>query len=168
MYMSATSLKIMGSLMATGDSVEAMADAISSELAETPTRIAAGRFGVPTYDMAAAPCIGGSTTLCLNGSRFKVEVAWTKPDATSGAGQAVPITSDTGYFWFFSSANVEMVIKVVDGRPLNSRFWVFAGGLTNVKVVITVIDTVTGAIKIYTNPLNTAFLPLQDTSAFIP
>src|SRR5437870_4055748 len=77
---------------------------------------------------------GGTTTLCTTRSRITVGGTWTMSAATSGAGQAVPITSDTGYFWFFSSANVEMVIKVVDGRPLNSRFWVFAGGLTNVKV----------------------------------
>ncbi|MBV8203137.1 MAG: hypothetical protein JOZ15_21185, partial [Acidobacteria bacterium] len=48
---------------------------------------------------------------------------------------------------------------------LNQHFWVFAGGLTNVHVVIKVTDTQTGAVKTYTNPQNTAFQPLQDTSA---
>src|SRR5207245_9722448 len=143
-----------------------MAHAISAELAETSVHVEVGRFGVPTYDLGAVPCVVSSTALCLNGSRFKVEVTWAKPDATSGAGQAVPITSDTGYFWFFSSANVEAVIKVVDGRGFNSKFWVFAGGLTNVNVVIKVTDTVTGAVKTYINPQGTAFAPIQDTSAF--
>jgi hypothetical protein len=32
--------------------------------------------------------------------------------------------------------------------------------------VITVTDTRTETSKPYTNPLNTAFLPVQDTSAF--
>jgi hypothetical protein len=79
----------------------------------------------------------------------------------------VPLTSDTGYFWFFSSSNVEMVVKAVTGCGLNSRYWVFAGGLTNVNVVMTVTDTQTGAVKTYTNPQSTAFQPLQDTSAFV-
>ncbi|MEO8432122.1 MAG: hypothetical protein ABI592_11485 [Acidobacteriota bacterium] len=115
---------------------------------------------------AIVQCVANATTLCLNASRFRVTVAWTKPDGTTGPGQAVGLTSDTGYFWFFSANNVEMVIKVVDGRPLNSRFWVFAGGLTNVRVVITVTDTLSGAVKTYTNPQGTAFQPIQDTSAF--
>jgi hypothetical protein len=43
---------------------------------------------------------------------------------------------------------------------------VFAGGPTDVNVVITVTDTQTGATKTYTNPQRTAFRPIQDTSAF--
>ncbi len=114
----------------------------------------------------ASPCVANATTLCLNASRFRVAVTWTKPDGIAGAGEAVGLTADTGYFWFFSSNNVEMVIKVVDGRPLNSRFWVFAGGLTNVQVVIAVTDTQTGIVRAYTNPQGTAFQPIQDTAAF--
>jgi hypothetical protein len=112
------------------------------------------------------PCFPSATVLCVNGDRFRVEVTWTKPDGSSGAGQAIALTGDTGYFWFFSANNIEMVIKVVDGRPLNSRFWVFAGGLTNVQAVINVTDTQTGAVRSYTNPQGVAFAPIQDTSAF--
>ena len=76
------------------------------------------------------------------------------------------LTADTGYFWFFSDSNVEMVLKVLDACSLNERFWVFAGGLTNVQVDITVLDTATGAAKTYHNPQGAAFQPIQDTSAF--
>jgi hypothetical protein len=76
------------------------------------------------------------------------------------------LTGDTGYFWFFDSSNVEIVIKVLDGCTLNGHHWVFAGGLTNVKVTITVTDTANGIQKVYENPLNTTFLPIQDTAAF--
>ena len=48
----------------------------------------------------------------------------------TGDGQAYPLTSDSGYFWFFDDANVELVIKVIDGCGYNGRYWVFAGGLT--------------------------------------
>src|SRR5205807_4105842 len=43
---------------------------------------------------------------------------------------------------------------------------VFAGGLTDVNVVLTVRDTVTGTTRTYTNPSGTAFQPIQDTDAF--
>jgi hypothetical protein len=123
-----------------------------------------GAFALTT---AAGPCSSDATTFCAgSGSRFKVQVTWNTPDGKSGPGQAVALTGDTGYFWFFSSNNVEMVIKVVDGRALNGKFWVFAAGLTNVGVAITVVDTSTGAVRTYTNAQGVAFLPIQDTSAF--
>jgi hypothetical protein len=119
-----------------------------------------------TSSLAPWGCSVDSTTLCLSNGRFKVQVQWTTPQAQSGAGQAVTLTGDTGYFWFFSANNVEVVLKVVDGRAFNSRFWVFAGGLTNVNVVMTVTDTQTGTVKTYTNPQGVAFQPIQDTNAF--
>ncbi|MEO8191297.1 MAG: hypothetical protein ABI682_13225, partial [Acidobacteriota bacterium] len=67
--------------------------------------------GVEEARAAAAPCVVDATTLCLNASRFRVNVTWANPDGTNGNGQAVGLTSDTGYFWFFSANNVEMVIK---------------------------------------------------------
>ena len=111
-------------------------------------------------------CASNATTLCLNGGRFRVGVTWTKRDGSTGAGQAVPLTSDTGHFWFFSANNVEVVVKVVDGRAVDNHFWVFAGGLTDVNVVLTITDMATGAVKTYTNPQGVPFAPIQDTSAF--
>jgi len=118
---------------------------------------------------APGPCTANATTLCLNDGRFRVNVAWST-DTGSGAGQAVPLVregGDSGYFWFFDSANIELIVKVLDACALSSHhFWVFAGGLTNVGVVMTVTDTQTGAQRTYTNPRGTSFAPLQDTSAF--
>lgn len=122
---------------------------------------------------AAAIAVGGVggcpadlTTLCLNGGRFLVRADWTEADGTAGHGTGVALTADTGYFWFFSSSNVEMVVKVLNGCGFNSRYWVFAGGLTNVEVLLTVVDTQNGTTKTYHNPVNTAFQPIQDTAAF--
>lgn len=113
-----------------------------------------------------ATCAAGPTSLCLSGGRFRVDVTWKTPDGRTGAGQAVPLTADTGYFWFFDPSNVEMVIKVLNACGYNSRFWVYAGGLTNVQVNVTVTDTMTGTAKTYTNPQGTGFKPIQDSSAF--
>jgi len=102
----------------------------------------------------------------LNASRFQVQVSWRVPaQGTSGTGQAVPLTTDTGYFWFFSSNNVELVIKVVDGRPVNNHFWVFYGALSDIEYTITVTDTATGAVKTYVNKSGT-LASVADTSAF--
>ena len=113
------------------------------------------------------PCIADANTLCLNGGRFRVQSTWRVPaQGTSGSGAAVALSVDTGYFWFFAATNLELVVKVLNGCGVNSHQWVFAGGLTDVEVTLTVTDTSTGASRVYTNPAGTAFLPIQDTSAF--
>jgi pre-peptidase len=112
-------------------------------------------------------CTSNATTLCLNNGRYRVTVTFATPAGQSGNGMAVPETSDTGMFWFFSANNIEIIIKVVTGCPVNSRIWVFAGGLTNVSYTITVTDTVTGVSKTYSNPQGTPSQPVQDTNAFV-
>jgi hypothetical protein len=114
-----------------------------------------------------AGCIEDATTLCLNDDRFRVTVRWRNPKGQSGDGRAVPLTDDTGYFWFFNEDNVEVVLKVLDActTPSN-RFWVFAAGLTNVEVEIEVEDLETGEVQSYVNPLDRPFEPIQDTTAF--
>ncbi|MEP6801885.1 MAG: hypothetical protein ABJC07_08115 [Acidobacteriota bacterium] len=114
----------------------------------------------------AAPCVPDATTLCLNASRFKVQVAWSVPSqGTSGAGNGVALTGDTGEFWFFSANNIELVVKVVDGRAFNNKFWVFYGALSNVQYTITVTDTTTNAVKTYVNP-NGNLASVADVTAF--
>ena len=109
-------------------------------------------------------CFSAPQTLCLNRSRFKVEVQWKVP-GSAGAGTAVPLTGDTGYFWFFNPANVELVVKVLDGTGLNGRFWVFYGALSDVEYAIKVTDTVTGQTKTYQNPQG-RLASFADVSAF--
>lgn len=91
---------------------------------------------------------------------------WEIPDGTSGAAMAVPLTADSGYFWFFGPYNVELVVKVLDGCNFNDRFWFFASGLTNVRVEITVADLDTGELRYYSNPQGRRFQPILDTGAF--
>jgi len=114
---------------------------------------------------ALFPCQPDATTLCLNQQRFAVTASFTT-GALGGAAQAVGLTDDTGYLWFFSSDNVEIVVKVLDGCGVNGHYWVFAGGLTNVDVCLRVTDSQTAGFTLYCNPPNTPFQPIQDTSAF--
>ncbi|MEP6769055.1 MAG: hypothetical protein ABJC61_10325 [Acidobacteriota bacterium] len=125
-------------------------------------------LAVPSAARAAqtAPCVPDGSTLCLNDSRFKVQVAWSVPSqGTSGIGNGVALTGDTGGFWFFSANNIELVVKVVDGRAFNNKFWVFYGALTNVQYTITVTDTTTNAVKTYVNQ-NGNLASVADVTAF--
>lgn len=117
-------------------------------------------------DPGGDACLADATTLCLLDDRFSITADWTTPEGDSGRGMAVELTDATGYFWFFGSDNVEVLIKTLDACTFNDRFWVFAAGLTDVQVALRVEDTLTGEVKTYTNPLSTPFQPVQDTSAF--
>ena len=120
-----------------------------------------------TIGESDAPCFEDATTLCLEEDRFEVRTEWRTNAGATGVGTAVELTDDTGYFWFFNPANVEMVVKVLNAcaDPFN-RFWVFAGGLTNVEVQLIVRDTEADVVNTYTNPIDTPFQPIQDTDAF--
>jgi hypothetical protein len=110
-------------------------------------------------------CTPSATALCLNDGRFKVEATF-DTGAQQGQAQVVKLTEETGYLWFFGASNVEAVVKILNACSYNQRFWVFAGGLTNVRVTLTITDTAKQVVKTYSNPLGTAFQPIQDTSAF--
>ncbi len=112
------------------------------------------------------PCTQSAQKLCLNNGRFEVKTHWIKPDLTEGDGTGVKLTGDSGYFWFFDAANIEVVTKVLDGCAISNAYWVFAAGLTNVQVTLTVTDTQTGTVYVKENPQGTAFVPIQDTEAF--
>ena len=113
-------------------------------------------------------CSAGATALCLNDSRFLVEAFWQTPSGAMGEGQARMLTSDSGYFWFFSADNVEVVVKALDAcdLPPFHNFWIFASGLTDVEVTLRVTDTVSTEVREYFNPLGTPFQPILDTDAF--
>jgi len=59
---------------------------------------------------------------------------------------------DSGYFWFFENTNVELMVKMLDGRAVNSHYWFFYGAMTDVAYTLTVTDTQTGAVKTYLGP----------------
>ncbi len=119
-----------------------------------------------TTDGIPGPCTADDFNLCLNGDRFRISVQSTTRSGTTGPGHAQGLTDDTGYFWFFSPSNVEMTLKVLNGCPSNSHYWVFAAGLTNIRVEMLVLDTETGRARTYINPPRTPFQPILDTAAF--
>lgn len=99
-----------------------------------------------TY-VKAFTCVPNATTTCLLGNRFQVRVR-----RGTAYQQVVPATSQTSFFWFFSPDNTEIFVKVLDGTPLNGKYWVFFGSMTDQAYNIEVTDTVTGLLKSYASP----------------
>jgi len=115
--------------------------------AEDPTYH--GNYGVSLMIIPGpgVQCEDGGYNICLWNSRFFVEVDWSTSDGNSGKGTAIPLTSDSGYFWFFENSNVELLVKIKDGCAVNEYFWFFWGAMTDVQYTINVIDMETGAAK---------------------
>ncbi|HEX3127326.1 MAG TPA: fibronectin type III domain-containing protein [Thermoanaerobaculia bacterium] len=120
-------------------------------------------------DAPVAPCVPDATTLCLNNGRFEVRTHWRSASQSGDAAAvALDFAPDSGLFYFFSPTNIEMLVKVLNAcvPALGNKYWVFYAATTNVELTVTVIDTQTGRTRVYYNPLGTAALPQQDTSAF--
>ena len=131
-------------------------------------------FPFPAFDgafevfgqLVGAGCPTDTGALCLGpNGRFEVRATWEKPDGETGIGHAVPLTADTGALWFFGDQNLELLVKVLDGRAINGHFWVYAGALSNVEYALTVTDTLTGQERTYHNPSG-QFASRADTQAF--
>jgi hypothetical protein len=140
-------------------------------VADRPPVPVAARLGLfaagsPAEVTAVIPRPGTASALALQGGRFEVTATFRTAQGDSGVGRPVPLTDDAGYFWFFDQGNVEVVVKVLRGCPVNGRYWFFAAGLTNVEVEITVTDTDAPEARTYLNELGTAFQPIQDTASF--
>lgn len=112
-------------------------------------------------------CVPGPTVLCLNGGRFRVEVAWKDFQGGEGPGSVVPgaVSDDSGLFWFFAPDNWELLVKVLDGCGVNGHHWVFAAATTNVEYTLTVTDTQTDQAWSRRNPLGRASPAVTDTVA---
>jgi hypothetical protein len=91
-----------------------------------------------------------STSLSLLLEEFTVTVTWTNPfSGTVASANAVQVTDASGYFWFFSSDDVDLTVKMIGAYP---TFWFFASSGTNEQFAITVTDTVGNKTVTYSNP----------------
>ncbi|HEY0781628.1 MAG TPA: ELWxxDGT repeat protein, partial [Thermoanaerobaculia bacterium] len=112
-------------------------------------------------------CVPTDTALCLQGGRFRVEATYWDSTGASFSGHTMALSADTGAFWFFDAANLEVAVKVLDGRPIDGHFWVFYGALSDVEYALTVTDTETGLSRVYQNPAG-RLASVGDTTAFGP
>lgn len=134
-----------------------------------PSTLVSAAFGSGVQRLVFTDGAGcdAAPILCL-ADGFYAEVAWRDFDGATGIGRSVPLAAsgptDTGAFWFFDSANLELVVKALDGRAINGAFWVFYGSLSNVEYDLRVTAP-DGRVAAYRNPLGT-FASTGDTSAF--
>lgn len=110
--------------------------------------------------------LGGDTDLLFHEGRFRVSVEWADPhNGGTGIGHPLPESEQSGAFWFFNEGNRELMVKVLDGRPVNGHWWVFYGSLTDVAFTLSVTDQATGLTRTYDNPPFT-FASRGDAAAF--
>ncbi|MEA2600407.1 MAG: hypothetical protein QOF89_1399 [Acidobacteriota bacterium] len=117
-------------------------------------------------DGPTTPCEPGDDRLCLAGGRFKVQIVWRTGAGQIGNGHSLPLSANSGTFWFFDASNSEMLIKVLDACNGFNAYWVYFAATTDVDFTATVTDTHTGIVKQYTNPAGRAAVPVQDTFTF--
>ncbi len=130
------------------------------------TVAAASEGAAARVDAGGISCSSGGNIVCLGGDgRYRVRTEWRLSDGTTGDGVGLELTRDTGAFHFFDPANLEIVVKVLDGCGVNGQVWVFAAGLTDVGVVVVVRDLVTDETARYTNDVGTPFRPIRDIEA---
>jgi len=107
----------------------------------------AGQHKISTFTVSA-PIQG----LALQGGQFQVKVLH-----GADAVPAVQLSDESGYFWFYDSANMEVTVKLLDGRGLNGHYWLFAASMTDQPFTIQLLDlrgACTGAscVKTYASP----------------
>ena len=124
-------------------------------------------------DVGGGPCAASDTILCLGADRFRVTATWRNFDNEVGVGNAVSLLplgeqlASSGLLWFFTDDNMEILVKVLDACAINGHHWVFFSAATDVEYRLQVLDTRTGVLREYPNPLGTASPATTDVSAFV-
>jgi hypothetical protein len=79
-----------------------------------------------------------TTTLSLLDFLFVVGLERTGPGGANLPADAVQLSNQSGYFWFFGSSVVEVTVKILDGRLINGHYWVFVASMTDQAFTLTV------------------------------
>ncbi len=131
------------------------------------TRPGGTRCDMGAFEATSACVPGGPNNLCLIGGRFKVTATWQRRNG-GGTARATAVADESGVFYFAPAepGNLELTVKILNRCSQSNRYIVFASGLTSVRVDLTVMDTLTGKSRTYTNPLGQAFRLIQDSTTF--
>jgi hypothetical protein len=80
-------------------------------------------------------------SLTLQTGRFLVTATFTDPiTGAQQTAQAVQLSDESGYFWFFGSTNTELSLKILNGQLINGRSWLFLASMTTVGFSVKVTD----------------------------
>lgn len=137
----------------------AVAEPVTASLAVEVLSEEDSRANVCTYD---APF-----RLCLGDGRFDVTAEFFDPSVEKWlSGRVTAFSRDTGFFTFFDRTNIEIMAKVLDACAINQRYWVFAGGATDLGVRLTVLDNATATSSLYESEAGQPFRAITDITAF--
>jgi hypothetical protein len=128
-----------------------------SELSTELHAMRLGRFPGGRESLEPSPDVGCApteTSLCLLQSRFAVTLkARDQRTDRTATGRTIPRNDLFGYFTLPDLTgdpdNVEVFVKILDGRTINGKFWVFFGGLTDLEYTLTVRDVEASTEKVY-------------------
>ncbi|MEM1205789.1 MAG: fibronectin type III domain-containing protein [Acidobacteriota bacterium] len=99
---------------------------------------------------ANPPCEVLSDQLCLWDGRFALKATYLVPGTQSPVvAKTVPNTDGSGFFWFFNSRNLELLVDLVDGADDNGHFQLRAVALSDLPYTLEVTDTQTGLTRTY-------------------
>lgn len=108
------------------------------------------------------PCVADATTACMLGNRFRVRVRYRAGFDNGGADTNALVKQvsgfgnasfETGFFYFNSPDNIEMLVKILDQGNVNGQgqptIAVLFGSATPLRTELTITDTKTGVTKNY-------------------
>jgi hypothetical protein len=124
-------------------------------------------------------CTPNSTTACMLNNRFKVTVRYRGGFDNGAADSNASVKSvtgfanpnfETGFFFFNSESNIEMLVKILDQGNTNGTgqptIAVLFGCATPLRVELTIVDTLKSVTKTYTSNFN-SMAGATDFTAFV-
>lgn len=116
----------------------------------------------PPPPSGCTACVPNANTACMLGGRFKTTMTWRDIYAgLEGAGRLISIAGvgDDQTFWSMypqAPNNIELVVRMVDGRGANGKFWTSAAAFAVAEYTVTIQDTRTCATWQRTVPAGSA------------
>jgi hypothetical protein len=146
------------------DGLHAASFALAADLSALQDLVAAQQDTIDSQEQLIARL---HPKLVLHSSRFRAWVTFVDGGVRQPA-EAVPVGTmdDSGFFYFSRDFYVDVYLTILDGRPVNARWWVFTAPLTDLEYSVTVLDTETGAVNTYSSPAG-ARATIFDFNAFV-
>jgi hypothetical protein len=114
-------------------------------------------------------CAAASGSVNVQANRFQVSATWGSGGTPALAQVNCGATTDqTAYFYWTDPGNTEVIVKLLDFCSLNSTWSVYANGVTDREVHITITDRYSGHTWTSTNPLNQGFVLIRDKAFDCP
>ncbi len=101
---------------------------------------------------------------CLNG-RFSVRATYALQNGNSGTMGHNVLSANNAAFYFQDNTNLELFVKMLNACGANGTYWVFASGLTNQGIEVTIEDSLSDRTLTISNPLGRLFPSFVSTTA---